>query len=234
MGGGKGSSNSSVQMTPEQTELLKVQTDALTGTFLPAYKETVGGAKERMNLSQPYINKAAENLYINSGDLAKSSLATASGLTSGGASTLSQLFSPDYEKGQVNAALQAGRESARESQAGQNAMYGAAGGLGSSRMALADRNLSSLNEQRQSTAAANASALVQQNRANAAATALKSGVDLGTQGINAAGTQVTSASSPMDAFAKYASIIYGTPQASTTPNFAGTQGQKTSSKGFGF
>jgi hypothetical protein len=38
----------------------------------------------------------------------------------------------------------------------------------------------------------------------------------------------------MDAYSKYASIIYGTPQASTTANFAGTQGQKTSSKGFGF
>jgi hypothetical protein len=34
--------------------------------------------------------------------------------------------------------------------------------------------------------------------------------------------------------AKYASVIYGTPQASTTPNFQGTQGQTSSSKGSGF
>jgi len=34
--------------------------------------------------------------------------------------------------------------------------------------------------------------------------------------------------------AKYASVVYGTPQGSTTPNFAGTQGQTTKSKGFGF
>jgi len=35
-------------------------------------------------------------------------------------------------------------------------------------------------------------------------------------------------------FSKYASVIYGVPQASTTPNFAGTQGQNTSSSGKGF
>jgi hypothetical protein len=101
-------------------------------------------------------------------------------------------------------------------------------------MALADRNLSSLNAQRQATAAAGAQSQVQQNRMAAANSMLGAGQNLANLGLGAATQQITSASAPMDAYAKYASIIYGTPQASTTANFAGTQGQKTSSKGFGF
>jgi hypothetical protein len=49
-----------------------------------------------------------------------------------------------------------------------------------------------------------------------------------------AASRIGYAQTPQDVLAKYAQVIYGTPQASTTPNFAGTQGQKSSSKGFGF
>lgn len=191
------------------------------------------------------------------------------GLTSQGAAGLSSLFSPQYEQGQINAALQAGRESARESQAGQNAMYGAAGGLGSARQALADTNLASLNAQRQSTAAAGAQAQVQANKAAAAQALLGAGQGAtgqagslfgnlltagqgatgqaaglygnlagqgaaGLAGANqAAAARINYAQTPQDVLSKYASIIYGTPQSSTTPNFTGTQGQTGSSKGFG-
>jgi hypothetical protein len=233
MGAGKGSSTSSVQMTPEQTELLKLQTGALKETFLPAYQKTVTGAEERMNLAQPYVNEAAKRVYSQAGDVSKMGIEAGTKAYGSGMSQLEQLFDPNYEQNQINAALQAGRESARESQAGQNAMYGASGGLGSSRMALADRNLSSLNAQRQATAAAGAQAQVQQNRMGAARSMLDAGQNLANLGLNANTQQITTANAPLDAYAKYASIVYGTPQASTTANFSGTQGQKTSSKGFG-
>jgi hypothetical protein len=233
MGFGKGSSSSSVQMTPEQTELLKAQTGALKETFLPAYKETIGGAQERLGLSQPYVNEAAKRVYAQAGDVSRMGIEAGTKAFGSGMNQMEKLFDPDYEKNQIQAALQAGRESARESQAGQNAMYGASGGLGSSRMALADRNLSSLNAQRQATAAAGAQAQVQQNRMGAAKSMLDAGQNLANLGLGASAQQISTASAPMDAYAKYASIIYGTPQASTTANFAGTQGQKTSSKGFG-
>jgi hypothetical protein len=55
-----------------------------------------------------------------------------------------------------------------------------------------------------------------------------------TAAQQAAAGRVGLAQTPQDILAKYASVVYGTPQASTTPNFAGTQGQKASSKGFGF
>jgi hypothetical protein len=141
-----------------------------------------------------------------------------------------ELFSPQYEEGQVQASLQAGRESARESQTGQNAMYGAAGGLGGARMALADKNLAGLNEQRQATAAAAARAGVQANKAAAANQLATLGGQQLTSANQAASARIGYAQTPQDVLAKYASVIYGTPQGSTTPNFAGTQGSNTSGK----
>jgi len=229
---GKSTGTSSATLTPEQKELLGVQTEALKDTFLPAYKKTIGDAGTVLRDVQGYQNKAALNAYNQAGQVSGESVAGARNMLQAGTDTLTKLFQPDYEKGQVEAALQAGRESARESQAGQNAMYGAAGGLGSSRMALADKNLASLNAQRQATAAAGAQAQVQANRANAANQIMGQGQQLLGTGLSAAGQQVGYSTAPMDLYSKYASIVYGTPQASTTPNFAGTQGSTGTSKGF--
>jgi len=234
MGGGKGSSTSTVQMTPEQQEMLKLQTGALRDTFLPAYQSTVTGAKDILGQTMTGSTAAAQNatnVAQQTGAL-QQGVGAASLLT--GVSGLAKLFSPDYESGQINAALQAGRESARESQAGQNAMYGAAGGLGSARMALADRNLASLNAQRQATAAAGAQALVQQNRSDAAKALMGAGQAGLTGAQQSAASQIGYAGVPQDVYSKYAQVVYGTPQASTTANFAGTQGQSQKSKGFGF
>jgi hypothetical protein len=104
-------------------------------------------------------------------------------------------------------------------------------------MALADKNLESLNAQRQATAAAGAQAQVQANKA-AAANQL---ANIGGQGLsnamNAAASQIGYAGAPQDIYNKYASVVYGIPQANTTPVFTGTQNTRTTggsqSKGFG-
>jgi hypothetical protein len=313
MGFGKGSSTSSVQMTPEQADLLKTQTGALKETFLPAYQNTIAGAKDvlygtaanampAMNTALGLAERGANvgqavgegGMYAGSrgqGNLAQYQTQVGQDLLGTGASGLQQsawnqanrgenlsniganslqgLFSPQYKEEQIQASLQPAREAAREAQAGQNAMYGAAGGLGSSRMALADRNLASLNQQRMQSAAAQTSAAVEGQRQAAANTLLGTGQgalgqsqgafgslfgggqgalqqagglygNLGSQGLAStslanqlASSRVGLAQTPQDVFSKYASVIYGTPQASTTPNFAGTQGQKTSGKTFG-
>jgi len=59
MGGGKGSTSTTVEMTPEQREQIKLQTEALRSTFLPAYKETVGGAKDIYGQVAPAATAAA-------------------------------------------------------------------------------------------------------------------------------------------------------------------------------
>jgi hypothetical protein len=227
-------------------------------------------------------------------------------LTGAGASQLAQLFSPQYAQQQVNAALQPAMEQTREAMAGQNAGYGAAGGLGSSRAALAQANLQSLSNQRLGTVAAQTQQGIESNRAAASQALLGAGqnatgqagslyqglLGAGQSGANtaagiygnimnagqgasnqaqsaysnllntgqgavgqaaglygnlagqgssnlgaanqAAAAQIGYAGTPQDIYNKYASVIYGTPQGSTTPNFAGTQGGTTSGKSSGF
>lgn len=239
------------------------------------------------------------------GNIAQSQQATGQALTRAGAGNLAQLFSPQYAQQQVNAALEPAMEQTREAMAGQNAAYGAAGGLGSSRAALASANLQSLSNQRLGTIAAQTQQGIEANRAAASQALLNAGqgatgqagglyqglLGAGQAGTNtaagiygnimnaglgasgqaqnaygqllnagqgafgqagglygnlagqgasnlgaanqAAAAQINYAGAPQDVFSKYASIIYGTPQGSTTPNFGGTQGQTTSGKGAG-
>lgn len=238
MGGGKssGGSQTTVQMTPEQRDLLATQTQFLRGFALPKYQETVGGAQDVMNRVMPQATTAAGQ----ASDVASRAAAVQElgGTASYGAGLtgLASLFGPQYKEQQVQAALQAGREATREQLGGQNAMYGGAGGLGSARQALADVNLRQLGEQRQATAAADAAAKVEANRAAAA----QQLAQFGQQGLTGAQQSATArvglAGTPQDIYSKYASVVYGIPQGNTTPNFAGTQGSTTKgeSKGFGF
>ena len=274
MGGGKSSGSSSAVLTPEQKDLLQTQTAALKETFLPAYQNTIAGAKDVLYgtaaNAMPAMNTAlgvAERgtnvsqgvgeagMYAGSqgqGGLAQYQTQVGQDLLSTGGANLHRLFSPQYKEEQIQASLQPAREAIREQLGGQNAMYGAAGGLGSSRMALADKNLQQLGQQRLQSAAAQTSAAVEGQRQQAASTLLGAGQgalqqagglygNLGQQGLAStqlanqlAASRVGLAQTPQDVFSKYASVIYGTPQASTTPNFAGTQGSTTSGKGIGF
>jgi hypothetical protein len=228
MGGGKGSSST------QQRRVLGIQANALENTFMPAYQKTIGMAENAFGQTTPAATTAAQTAMDVSGRAGALQEATgAAGLTTGMAG-LASLFNPQYEEGQVQAALQAGRESGREEMNQQVASYGAAGGLGSARQALAAGNLASLQEQRQATAAATARAGVQANKATAAGALMSGGERQLTAAQQAAAGRVSLAQTPQDILAKYASVVYGTPQGSTTANFAGTQGQKTSSKGFGF
>ena len=154
----------------------------------------------------------------------------------GGMAGLASLFSPEYKQQQIDAALQAGRESGRELVNQQVAGYGGAGGLGSARAALADKNLASLQEQRQGTVAATTAGQIEANRAAAASQLANLGMQGLTGANQAAAARIGYAQTPQDIYSKYASIVYGVPQSNTTPNFAGTQGSTTSgnssSKGF--
>lgn len=234
MGFGKGSSTTTVELTPEQRELIRAQTDALTQAFLPAYTGTIGGAGNVYNLVSPIAQQVAGTALDVTGRTGQLQEKTGAEALSMGLGGLSSLFSDDYKEQQIQAALQPARESIREQFGQQNAMYGAAGGLGSARMALADRNLAQLGEQRMATAAAQASADVENRRAAAA----QQLAQFGQQGLSSAAQlaagRVGLAQTPLDVYSKYASVIYGVPQQGTTPDFRGTQGGTTDSKSGGF
>jgi len=229
---GKSSGSSQAQLTPAQNALLGAQTDALTGTFLPAYKKTLGMANDVYGQVNPVATTAA-NTALDVGQRA-GALQEAGGSQAyvQGMQGLQNLFSPQYKQEQINASMQPAREEIRNQLSGQNAMYGGAGGLGSARQALADRNLSQLGEQRLGTVAAQTSANVEGQRQAAANSLLGAGQAGLSAAQQSAASRIGYAQTPQDVLAKYASVIYGTPQASTTPNFAGTQGTTSSSKGF--
>ena len=234
MGSGKSSGSSAPVVTQEQKDLLKAQTGFLTGTALPAYQKTVGMAGDVYGQTNPVATTAANTALDVAGRTGATQEALGTVGAAGGMAGLASLFGPQYEEGQVQAALQAGREATREQVGEQNAMFGGAGGAGSSRAALARENLKSLSDQRQATAAAAARAGVQANKAAAAGTMLTAG-QAGLTGANqAAASRIGYAQTPQDVLSKYASIIYGTPQGSTTPAFQGTQGTQTSGKSSGF
>lgn len=234
MGGGKGSSSTQVQMTPEQREQIALQTKAMRETFLPAYEKTVKGAQDVYGQISPAITKAAQTGMDVAGRAGALQEAVGSGSYLRGTEGLSKLFGDKYKTEQIQAALQPAREEIREQVGSQNALFGGAGGGTGARYALARENLSQLGEQRLATAAAGASADVENRRQKAAEALMSSGQTALTAAQEAAGRRIGFAGAPQDAYSKYASIVYGVPQASTATNFAGTQGQKASSKGFGF
>ena len=234
MGGGKGSSTSTVQMTPEQQQLLGAQTKFLTETAFPAYQQTVGGARTAYGQTAPAATSAAQTA-MDVGQRA-GALQEAGGTQAylQGMQGLSQLFSPQYKQEQIQAALQPAREDIREQMGQQAALYGGAGAMGSSRQALASRNLASLAEQRMGSVAAQTSAGVESQRQRAAESLLGAGqAGLGAA-QQAAASRIGYAQTPQDIYSKYASVVFGVPQGNTTPNFQGTQGSSTSGKSMGF
>ena len=218
-GSSQGSTMTTPTLTPEQTALLKAQTDAYTQTFLPSYQTATQGAQDVYGQSLGNFN----NNMVNTTNQALSSQAAANGIggaaagfgsnwanfasglgagsTQGagdaanalgglgansaqfGASSLANLFSPQYEQQQVQASLEPAMEAAREASGGQTAMFGGAGGAGSSREALANANLNSLNQQRMQSAAAVTQGQIENQRQTAASTLYNTGMG----GLNQAG-----------------------------------------------
>lgn len=234
MGGGKGSSSSTPQITPEQRQLISAQTGFLTGTAFPAYQRTIGMAGDVYGQVSPATTRAAQTAIDVSGRAG--ALQEAGGAQSyvQGLQGLTSLFSPEYKEQQIQASLQPAREEIREQIGSQNAMFGGAGGAGSTRAALARQNLAQLGEQRLGTVAAATSAGIEGQRQRAAESLLSAGQAGLSAAQQSAASRIGFAGAPQDVLSKYASVIYGTPQASTTPSFQGTQGQVTKSKGFGF
>jgi hypothetical protein len=236
-GSSGGSSQTTIQMSPEQRQALKEQTKFLTETAFPAYKQILGQASDVYGDVSGTVKKAAGGASDVAGRVGAALESEGGSAYGTGLSGLKALFDPNYKAQQVEAAMQKGREDIREQFGTQNTMFGGAGGLGSARMALADKNLRQLGTQRQQTAAANAAAGVEANRATAAQKLAEFGQQGLTGATGQAGAKVGFAGAPQDVFNKYASVIFGVPQANTTPNFAGTQGNtqtgSSQSKGFG-
>jgi hypothetical protein len=230
-----GSSNSytTPQPTAEQTADIKARTGLLTDTIIPAYKETVRGATDIYNTNAGGVLNAAQN-QAGVARQAQQTLGEVgeSGLRSG-TSTLQSLFNPDYERNQIQAALAPAQAQYQQNLAGQQAQFGGAGNLGSARQALAGQQLAGANQAQMASTAAQVQRDVAAQRSNNAQFLAGQGSGQIGQALGAAGQQTTASQIPMDFYSKLASIYYGAPASSYTPDYRGTIGTQQGGTSFG-
>lgn len=224
---GKSSSSSAPVLTQEQKDAISAQTNMLTGTIIPAYQGAVAGAKDIYNLNAGGVLNAAQNAggvaqqaQTALGETGESALRT-------GITGLQSLFSPGYEKNQIQSALAGPQAQYQQNLAAQQAQFGGSGNLGSARQALAGQQLAGQNQALQASTAAQIQQQIAGQRMSVGATL----AGLGQGGLGgaqaAAANKITASMTPQQLYNQYASVLFGTPSTSYNANFAGTQGQNT-------
>jgi hypothetical protein len=230
---GKSSSSSAPVLTQEQKDAIKAQTGMLTDVIIPTYKQAIGGAADVYNKNAGGVLNAAQNLggvasqaQQTLGETGESALRT-------GITGLQSLFDPNYEANQIKSALQPAQAQYAQNIAGQQAGFGGAGQLGSARQALAGQQMAGANQALMAKTAADTQAQIAAQRMSAANSLASLGQGGIGQAIGAAGQQVSAAMTPQQLYNQYASVIFGTPSGSYTPDFRGTQGTNTTGSKFG-
>jgi hypothetical protein len=220
---GKSTTTAQTQLTPEQRDVIAAQRDALVNTFLPSYAGAVQGAKNVYEQTGAGTLNAAQNLATQASQAGQTLGTTGSSALRTGITGLENLFNPDYERTQIQAALAPAQAQYMQNLANQRAAFGGAGMLGSARQALADRQLAGATQSAQMQAAANVQQQIAAQRAAAASQLAQLGQGGIGQALSAAGQQVSAAMTPQQLYNQYASVIFGAPQGSYVPDFRGTQ-----------
>jgi hypothetical protein len=234
MSAGKSSNTTIPTLSPEQNAMIQAQTNMFTNTVAPAYTQLTQGATDLYNSSAPGVTYAGQNLAGQASQAQNALGSTGESALRTGISGLENVFDPNYQAQQLQAALMPAQAQYAQNMANQRAQFGGTGNLGSSRDALAQAQTAGAAQAAQLQAAAQ----VNQNIMNSRLTAGQQLAQLGQgglgQAINAAGQQVSASMSPMDYFLKYGSALAGNPQAAWSPNFSGTQATTTQGSGLGF
>ena len=190
------------------------------------------GATDVYNYNAPGVLRAGQNLAGTAlqaqevlGGTGESALRT-------GVTGLQSLFDPNYEARQIAAALAPAQGQYEQNLEMQRRALTSTGNLGSARAALANQQLAAATQGQQMQTAAAIQQGIASQRAQAASQLAQLGQGGLGQALGAAGQVVTAAYTPQDLYNKYASVIFGTPATSYTPNFAGTQGQRVDKSGF--
>lgn len=229
---GGGTTIQTPEITPEQREFINAQKEFFTGTIAPTYQGAVKGATELYNQGAPGVTRAAQNLAGIAGQTQQALGETGESALRTGISGLESVFSPDYEKQQIQAALAPAQQQYMQNLAGQQAQFGGAGNLGSARSALAQTALAGSTQAAQQAATAEVLKNINAQRAAVGTTLAGLGQGGIGQALGAAGQGVSAAMVPQQLYNQYASVIFGTPQGSYTPDFRGTQGMTTTSDNY--
>jgi len=234
-GGGGGSSTTVVNqtatptLTQEQKDYLQAQTNFYTGTIQPTYQNAVTGATNIYNQTAGGVNAAAQNYGGVAGQAQEALGSTGESALRTGISGLQALYDPAYQEQQMQAALAPAQAQYRQNIADQGAQFGGAGQIGSARQALAAQQLAGQSSAIQQQTAAQVMNNIARQRQEAGTALARLGQEGLTGSQAAAANQVTASMTPQQLYNQYASVIFGTPGGSYSPNFAGTQGMNTSS-----
>ncbi len=231
---GKSTSTTTPQLTQEQRDQIAAQTGFFTETIAPTYKGAVEGATNIYNKNAEGVLTAAQNQASMAGQAQNVLGETGESALRTGITGLESLFNPDYEANQIAAAMAPAQAQYEQNLAGQKAMFGGTGNLGSAREALAGRQLAGTTQALQAKTASDIQANVANQRAAAAQTLAGLGQGGIGQALGAAGQKVSAAMTPQQLYNQYASVIFGTPSASYNPDFRGTQGSTQTGSKFGF
>ena len=231
---GKGGSTTytTPELTPEQRAQINAQNQFFTGTIAPTYQGAVKGATDIYNQAAPGVTNAAQNLAGTAGQVQNTAGSVGESALRTGVAGLESLFSPDYEKQQLDAAMAPAQMQYQQNLANQKAQFGGTGNLGSAREALAGTQLAGQTQATQAATAANILRDINTQRASVGSNLAQIGSGGLSQALGAAGTGVSAAMTPQQLYNQYASVIFGTPTASYGLGPTGTNSQ-TSSYGIG-
>jgi hypothetical protein len=231
--GKSGSTSTSIPtLSAEQNRDIAARTSLFTETIAPTYTGIVKGGTDLYNQSAGGVTNAAQNVAGVAGQAQNTLGSTGESALRTGISGLQSVFDPGYEQRQLNAAFVPAQMQYQQNLANQNAQYGAAGQLGSSRSALAQTALAGQTQAAQQAAAAQIEKDIAMQRMQAGSTLAGLGQGGIGQALGAAGQGVTASMTPQQLYNQYASVLYGAPSASYSPDFRGTQGSTGTSQGF--
>jgi hypothetical protein len=235
---GKSSGSQTVipSLSPEQRAMIGAQTDMFTKTVGPAYEQLTKGATNLYNQSAGGVNAAGQNLTSTAAQAQQALGGTGESALRTGIAGLQNVFNPQYEQQQYQAAMMPAQAQYAQNLAGQQAQFGGTGNLGSARQALAGQQLAGQTQAAQMQAGAQVAKDIMAGRLGAGQSLAQLGQGGIGQAIGAAQQGVAGSMLPMDYFLKYGTALAGNPQSAWNPNFSGTQGQTSNSQGtkFGF
>lgn len=228
---GKGGSTTytTPQLTEEQRAQIKAQNELFTSTIAPNIKEAVSGASNLYNASRGGVLNAAQNLAGQASQIGQTLGETGESAVRTGIAGLESLFSPDYERQQLEAAMAPAQQAYQKNLQDLSAQFGGSGNLGSMRNALAAQGLAGSTQATQAATAAGILKDINAQRLQAGQSLAQLGQGGLGQAIGAAGQGITAAMTPQDYFNKYLAGPYGAPSASYG---LGPYGQSSSSSNY--
>lgn len=236
LGKSSGSTQYVPALSPEQNADIAARTKLFTSTIGPQYEQFFKGATNLYNQNVGGVGSAAQNLGTTAMQAQNTLGETGASALKTGVSGLENVFSPEYQAQQLQAALMPAQAQYAQNLAGQQAQFGGTGNLGSARQALAGQQLAGQTQAAQMQAAAQVARDIQTGRLGAAQSLAGIGQGGIGQAIGAAQQGVNASQIPMNLFQQYGQILGLTPGSTYTPNFSGTQGYTASNQGskFGF